>query len=214
MLLHHSLFDSLLTLLFPDRCAGCQRPGTLFCASCCAALVPYSDIQLVSLKGMTHVHIAFVYQSPLREAIHRLKYDRLRRMAGPLGALLATYVAAHPLVADAILPVPLHTSRLAERGFNQAEELAQALTHTGLPLINDKLIRIRMTEQQVRLTSHERRSNVDRAFAWHGTTAPPRRVLLIDDVMTTGSTMSACAAALRAAGVEEIAGLVLARSYQ
>ena len=171
---HHSLIESLLTFLFPDRCAGCQRLGELFCASCQASLVPYPDILSESFDGITHVHIAFVYQTPLREAIHQLKYHRLRRVARPLGVLLAAYVATHPFSADAVVPVPLHASRLIERGFNQAEELAQALTQMGLPLINDKLIRIRKTEQQVGLTMRERRRNVDKAFAWGGTAAPIR----------------------------------------
>src|SRR5437762_2879163 len=87
---YHSLIETLLTLLFPDRCVGCQHIGALFCTSCRARLVPYPDTQSEAFEGITYVHIAFVYQSPLREAIHQLKYDRVRRVARPLGALLAT----------------------------------------------------------------------------------------------------------------------------
>ena len=208
-----SLVDSLLALLFPDRCAGCARFGALLCRHCQAALVPYPEEPRQSPPSMADVRIAFIFQSPLREIVHQLKYYRVQRLAQPLGALLAMHLATHPLAVDAVLPVPLHPTRLAERGFNQAEALACEVARVlHLPLLNDELVRIRITEQQARLDAQHRRENMRGAFYWRKTAAPPRRVLLVDDIMTTGATMSACAEALRAAGTDIVYGLALARS--
>jgi ComF family protein len=206
------LLDALLALLFPDRCAGCAHFGTLFCPNCRAKLVPYPSQLRRMPASLCDVRIAYVFQSPLREAVHQLKYRRLRRMARPLGALMAERLSTQPPEIDAVLAIPLHAARLAERGFNQAEALAREVAQTiGLPLINDSLVRIRATEQQARLDARARTENMRGAFSWQGT-APPRRILLVDDVLTTGATMGACAEVLRDAGAQAIHGLALARS--
>jgi ComF family protein len=208
-----SLFESLLTFIFPDRCAGCRRLGALLCRTCRATLVPYPGEMRRLPAGLTSVRIAFIFQGPLREAVHRLKYRQVRRMAQPLGELLLAYLAAQPLAVDAVLAIPLHATRLAERGFNQAEALAHEVARgLGLPLISDGLVRVRATEQQARLDARAREENVRGAFHWQRMTRVPRRLLLVDDVLTTGATMGACAQALRAAGAQTIDGLALARS--
>lgn len=208
-----SLLDSLLALLFPDRCAGCARLGALLCQRCRAALVPYPGSMRRLPPGLSDVRIAFVFESPLREAVHQFKYRSVRRLAQPFGALLAAQLAARPLAADAIMPIPLHAERLAERGFNQAEALARELAQAiHLPCINEGLVRVRATEQQARLDARRREENMRGAFSWQAATEPPRCVLLVDDILTTGATMGACAAALRAAGAEVVYGLALARS--
>src|SRR5262245_35902762 len=126
-----TLLDSLLKLLFPDRCAGCRQLGDLFCRSCRAALVTYPGGDRRAPPPSLHsVRIAFLFQSPLREAIHQLKYRRVQRMAQPLGALLAEDVADQCLDIDAVLAIPLHSARLAERGFNQAEALAREVARS------------------------------------------------------------------------------------
>jgi ComF family protein len=164
------------------------------------------------MQSLTDVHVAFVFQSPLREAIHQLKYRGVRRMARPLGAALATQIASKLPDVDAVLAIPLHPARLAERGFNQADELAREVAHMlRLRFMNEGLVRIRATEQQAKLNARARAENMRDAFGWQGG-APPRRVLLIDDVFTTGATMDACAAALLNAGAEVVHGLALARS--
>lgn len=207
-----SLLDSFLALLFPDRCAGCARMGTLFCPSCHAALAPYPGTLRRMPVGLADMRIAYIFQSPLREAVHQLKYRRVRRVAGPLGALMAEHVIAQPVAVDAVLAIPLHNTRLAERGFNQAEALAREIANLlDLPLIDTGLTRVRATEQQARLDARARAENMRDAFAWRGA-APPRRLLLVDDVLTTGATMGACAIVLRAAGAEAVHGLALARS--
>ncbi|MBK9709983.1 MAG: ComF family protein [Kouleothrix sp.] len=207
-----SFVDALLALLFPDRCAGCRRLGALLCAGCQAALLPYPADGRQPPPGLADVRIAFTYQSPLREAIHELKYRRVRRMARPLGALLAAHVSACPPAVDAVLAIPLHASRLAERGFNQADALAREVAASlRLPVIDQGLVRVRSTEQQARLDARGRAENMRGAFAWPIGTPPPR-LLLVDDVYTTGATMGACAEALIDAGATAVHGLALARS--
>ena len=186
--------------------------GTLFCLNCHAALVPYPGTLRRMPAGLADMRIAYIFQSPLREAVHQLKYRRVRRVAGPLGALMAEHVIAQPVAVDAVLAIPLHSKRLAERGFNQAEALAREIaTLLDLPLIDTGLARVRATEQQAHLDARARAENMRDAFAWRGT-APPRRLLLVDDVLTTGATMGACAIVLRDAGAEAVHGLALARS--
>ena len=208
-----TLLDALLRLLFPDRCAGCRRLGALFCASCQAALRPYTPDRRAPPAGLAQVSIGYVFQSPLREAIHQLKYRKAQHVAEPLGTLLATQIAAQARELDAVLAVPLHADRLAERGFNQAEALARAVARgLRLPLISGPLVRVRATEQQAtQADSRARAENMRGAFAWHGA-PPPARLVLVDDVYTTGATMGACAEALRHAGAASVCGLALARS--
>jgi ComF family protein len=186
--------------------------GVLFCANCQAALAAYPGTLRRMPAGLADMRIAYVFQSPLREAVHQLKYRRVRRIARPLGALMAEHLIAHPVAIDAVLAIPLHSTRLAERGFNQAEALAREIANLlDLPLIATGLRRVRATEQQAHLDARARAENMRDAFAWEGA-APPRRLLLVDDVLTTGATMGACAVVLRNAGAESIHGLALARS--
>jgi ComF family protein len=134
-------------------------------------------------------------------------------MGEPLGDLLAQHMSAHPLPADGLIAVPLHPRRLAERGFNQSDLLARRLSmQCKIPFISRGLMRNRDTAHQVGLDAQERRANVGDAFVWQHDTPPPARALLIDDVLTTGATLEACAQALRAAGSREVRALVLARS--
>jgi ComF family protein len=208
----HSILDALLALVFPDRCAGCKQLGALLCARCQAALAPYPPDGRRPPASLDDVLVAFTFQSPLREAIHQFKYRRVRRLAQPLGALMAAYASAGLPGAEAALAIPLHPSRQAERGFNQAEELAVEVARgLRLPLIAGGLVRVRATEQQAKLDSRGRAENMRGAFRWQGG-APPKRIVLVDDVYTTGATMAACADALRAAGAEAVYGLALARS--
>jgi ComF family protein len=210
-MLLRSLLESFLITLFPDRCGGCARFGELLCQHCCAALAPYPRDTIRLPASLNDVRVAFVFASPLREVVHQFKYRRVRRLAQPLGRLMAAHLAARPLAIDAVLPVPLHHGRLAERGFNQAEALAQEVARAlDRPLVVG-LERVRMTEQQAHLDARQRAENVRGAFRWRAA-PPPGRLLIVDDVLTTGATIGACAEALRAAGAEAVYGLALARS--
>lgn len=172
-----------------------------------------AQCQPLPAPTLTQVRIAARHATPLREAIHALKYQDRRELAAPL----ARYLVAAALIApwgtgavDGVIPVPLHERRLAERGYNQSERLAQAFClRLQLPLRTTWLRRQRSTQSQVGLTALERQHNMDAAFV--ATTAVQGQcILLIDDVYTTGATMRACATALRQAGATVVYGLALA----
>lgn len=147
----------------------------------------------------------------LREAVHRLKYSDLTALAEPLGGLMASYWAQHPLPADVVVPVPLHAARLRERGYNQAALLADEMARrVGLAVDGHTLNRQRATAPQVELDARERRENVRDAFHCADDTLAGQQVLLVDDVCTTGSTLEACAQALYAGGARAVRALTLA----
>lgn len=163
------------------------------------------------LRALSGLRSAAVYDGPVERAIHRLKYDGWRALAGPLAELAAAAMtgedAGVPLVA-----VPLHPSRAWARGYNQAELLAAELRRRGTgPSLRGRLIRVRATPTQVGLDRVRRRVNVAGAFAWRGP-APAGPVLLVDDVATTGATLDACAAALRGAGASRVVAVTVARA--
>jgi ComF family protein len=158
------------------------------------------------------------YRDGMREAIHALKYGRRPVLATPLGRLLA---AVGPEVApvalrdwtDGLVPVPLHPARHAERGFNQAELLAvPCAARWRCRLVTRALVRVRATVPQADLDADARRANVRDAFAVvRPAEVRDRRLLLVDDVLTTGATVAAAARALRAAGAAAVGVLTLAR---
>ena len=149
----------------------------------------------------------------MREAIHQLKYRNLRALAVPLAKLLQDYLITDPMPAEVLVPVPLHQKRLRERGYNQSSLLARQLGKlANLPVVDDCLIRQRHAPPQARTsTVEERQSNVTDAFACRNHRLRDKQVLLIDDVSTSGATLDACAAALKAAGATSVWGLVMAR---
>jgi ComF family protein len=235
--------DPVLDLVFPAVCPICQtrsddpthRP---FCGPCWTALPvglgPGCVVCGEPFPGLAGVLscdacrrapplYAFAravgpYRDGMREAIHALKYGRRPVLATPLGGLLADAGAeAGPVPlrdwADAVIPVPLHPARQAERGFNQAELLAEPCgKRWRVPMLTRSLVRVRSTAPQADLDAAARRANVRDAFR----VARPaevrgRRVLLVDDVLTTGATVGAAARALRAAGTAAIGVLTLAR---
>jgi ComF family protein len=149
------------------------------------------------------------------EAVSRFKFGGVARLAGPLGTLLVEHVdPAFPFSdLDLVVPVPLHPRRLRERGFNQSLLLARQVSkRQSIPLDFTSLQRVRQTAPQTRLSGPERRKNVRGAFR---VTAPEsvagRRVLLVDDVFTTGATIQECTESLLEAGAKEVCVLTLAR---
>ena len=152
-----------------------------------------------------------IFAHPLREAIHALKYENCRGLAAPLGACMAdAWSHAHP-PADLLMPVPLHASRVAERGYNQSALLARILGSAArVPVVEGILVRQKATLPQVGLSWHERRRNVSDAFVCRES-MEGQRVVLVDDVCTTGATLEACAAALRDGGASSVWGFTLAR---
>ena len=152
------------------------------------------------------------YEGGLREAICALKFHRKPAIAEPLGQLLARFAPQEVFhMVDAIVPVPLHQDRFAQRGFNQSELLAKHVaTAAAAPCLPDALRRVRQEAAQAELGAVDRWHNVDGAFA------PGLRVrgtvLLVDDVFSTGATAAACSRALAEAGAERVVVLTLARA--
>ena len=130
------------------------------------------------------------YRGPMRSAIHRLKYKNDIGLCEPLGKHLVQLLQEQAWPVDCIVPVPLNSHRRRERGYNQSALLAFTLAlQTGLPSIPSALLRTRNTRSQVGLTAEERHSNLDGAFSARADRISGRKVLLLDDVMTTGATL-------------------------
>lgn len=154
---------------------------------------------------------AAIFAPPLREGIHRFKYESQPQMAEAFGMMMSEAWQTSALQADAFVPVPLHTSRRRERGYNQSELLANVLSrHTKVPMRN-WLRRVRHTEQQAHLGAHDRRANVKDAFHAHAA-VHAKRIALVDDVLTTGATLAECALALQQAGASDVIAITLARA--
>ena len=179
-----------------------------WCARCAASVDPLS---VTTLDGTPLVAVGRL-DGPLQRAIHTYKYRPRPGLADVLAEPLRRAIAAAGLDLAALTYVPLHPSRRRERGFNQAERLAGALARPlGIPLVGG-LSRVRPTPAQVGLSQPERQVNMVGAFAWMGPLAPPERLGLVDDVCTTGATLTAAADAVTRAGGAISAFVVLARA--
>ncbi|NUP07025.1 MAG: ComF family protein [Polyangiaceae bacterium] len=196
-------------LVGPQGCAACDAAlerRSVFCSRC-ASMVERATTPAPK-------RAPFVFGGPLRDALHRLKYGSRPDLARPLGELLRAHVASEPGFEriDLVVAVPLHPKRLVDRGFNQAALLARsAARELGARFDTGLLVRTTATLAQARLSAEERRTNVDGAFtARRADRIRGRRVLLVDDVVTTGATMEACRRALLDAGAAEVVTLALA----
>jgi ComF family protein len=164
------------------------------------------------LKALSRLRSAVAYEGPAEVALQRFKYHGWTRLAEPLALLMAERLVVEGLSAAWAVAVPLHSSRLRQRGFNQSELLARELRkRLSLEKPPGELVRTRPTPPQV---GHDRRwrlENVRDAFEWRGSSLDAQSILLIDDVATTGATLEACAAALRAGGSGPVMGVSVAR---
>lgn len=200
-----------LDLLFPPRCAGCGRIDTFWCSHCEDEL---NDTPLPShvqpLPMLTGIASTALHAGIIREAVQALKYENARLLAEPLGERMSRQFERQNWNIDLITAVPLHATRLEERGYNQAQLLGEALARrTTLPCIPSALRRERNTQSQVTMTAEERLTNVQDAFVADPEWVANRSVLLIDDVYTTGATLSACAQALLDADAQAVYGLTV-----
>jgi ComF family protein len=223
-------WNRFIDLLFPPRCGGCQTAGSLWCAACRAAAQPIeppwcekcgepfvTDRLCANCRNhplvIEKIRSVALFDGVLRQAIHRFKYERLSGLAEPFGNMLADYWQASQLSADWLIPVPLHPSRERDRGYNQSELLARHLARrVDVPVSGKGLRRTRATAVQMTLNAAERRQNVAGAFECVEVRVRGARVVIIDDVGTTGATLDACAQAVLKAGAVSVMGLTLART--
>ncbi|MCX8092139.1 MAG: ComF family protein [Verrucomicrobiae bacterium] len=233
--------EAALSFLYPPVCALCgaaraHAASGLVCSGCRAQVrlvrppfcercgLPFegaltTPFECANCAGVTlhfiRARSAAVAAGVVLEAIHRYKYQRALWLEPFLAGMLIE--AAAPVLRaggwDALVPVPLFPAKEREREFNQAERLARRLgAATGLPVRSHELRRVRATPTQTRFSREQRAANVSGAFAVRpGARFDGQRVVLVDDVFTTGATTSACAAALREAGAGEVCVWTVAR---
>lgn len=218
----------------PQTCAGCGLTGAWFCPDCRRLLIEDGPAGCRRCGRSGHhghdcgrcrslfpvrlrrLRAGYAYDGPMRRAVQRFKYAREYERGRDLGRMLASrFDSLYPKMRlDAIVPVPLHPRRYRERGFNQSTILAEALRDVaGAPVV-PAVRRSRHTTPQAGLSSNDRLRNLAGAFAPeedHLDTVAGKRVLIVDDVTTTGATIAAVAVALQHAGVAEISALTLAR---
>ena len=220
---------SALDLLFPPQCGGCNKSGSRWCGDCQkrVSLMPGTICDICGLPqaevGVCPACLAdrphfrslrawTVFDAPIRSALHKLKYKRDVSMGDAIAAHMLPFVRNLKWPVDVVIPVPLGRQRMRERGYNQvamiAMPLAMALGHQYEP---DVLMRHKETRSQVGLSREERRRNVHEAFR-AGTGVKDKIVLIMDDVSTTGSTLSASAQAMYAAGARDVYALTVARA--
>jgi competence protein ComFC len=226
------MIDAILNLIFPVQCVIChdrveERRFGAACPECWGRLTPLTP-PFCPVCGMPAPAIegpcgacrlgddhafdfgrsALLFDDNCRELIHHFKYSDRVSLAKPFGEILKVCLDQAPFTADVILPVPLHRSRRRQRGFNQAELLAEQLHRPVNPHI---LRRRKNTKTQTGLTRPQRAANLGGAFEVRGPGKPPASVIVVDDVYTTGSTLNEISKTLKRAGVQRVEVLTLAR---
>lgn len=228
----YSLYRSLwsgLDLIFPPTCGGCKRPGSRWCADCqqrvsvingplceiCGVPENVSRICTVCDKEKPRYSALrswAVFADPVQEALHRLKYRRDIGLGDSLAAHMVDFVRGLDWPIDMVVPVPLGRKRLNERGYNQVGLIARPLAMAlGLEYAPHELARRRETRSQVGLSKQARRENVQDAFV-AGKRVKGKTILVVDDVATTGSTLSSGADACFSSGAKDVYGLTVARA--
>jgi len=155
------------------------------------------------------------YEGPIQKAIQDIKYHRNFGLAATFGKILAGFLDKLRWPVDIVIPVPLNTIRLKERGYNQARLLAKPIAYKHhIPLRSEALQRTRNTATQVGLSRKQRIENVNNAFVVDSAKTAGYNVLVVDDVVTTGATMNACAEALKKGKASKVFGIAVARSFQ
>ena len=196
-----SILRGLLDLVAPQFCPGCDELLPLTEQGFCETCDPL-------LERRTLGPAAYDYGGPMAVAIRELKYQQRIDLAAPLAALLGEAAAIHLGRVDVVVPIPLHPTRLAERGYNQSALLAEGVARRlAIPMSATRLVRVRPTPPQAGLDRRRRELSVHGAFE---AKPGPRRVLLVDDVRTTGATLRAGCAALYRRGATEVRALALA----
>lgn len=205
----------IFDVIFPIECLGCGKEGEWLCGACLSKIKP--DGHFLRGESLDKIFTFYSYDSELlKRAIHGLKYKFVEDLASPLSAILISEmekIKNQIGKPDFLIPVPLHKNRLLERGFNQSGLLVlKVFEHFGWPVENGALKRSRKTAPQVSLDGEGREENVKEAFSVVDVSKVfNKKIVLIDDVFTTGATMEECAKVLKGAGAKEVSGIALAK---
>jgi ComF family protein len=232
---------SLLDFVFPPLCHVCRTfipdAGEIHICPRCREGMPLIDSPLCTLCGVPFLGVGgdhvcgpctkakphfdaaravFVYEGSSRDMIHSFKYHYKTHLRRPLALLTIDHLSEFILSQspELIMPVPLHRKRLRSRGFNQAVLLGEIIAkHSNLPMDRDNLKRVRWTEPQVKLSADDRRANVKGAFSIREPLCVQNLgILLVDDVLTTGSTVDECSRVLKSAGASRVSVITVARA--
>jgi ComF family protein len=230
-----SVKNFLLEIFFPKFCFRCQREGSYLCQDCLATLdilentfclceKPSRLPQAGKCRNCSFLHIDGLYfavsykNSLIKTLVHQFKYEPYtKELANPLASLIITHF--NLIQKDfsperyILIPVPLAKKKLKKRGYNQSEEIAKELSkNIGLPLFTDCLQKEKETPAQMELKKEERLKNIKGAFSVSNLEKiKNKKILLIDDIYTTGATMEECARILKHAGAREVWGVAVAR---
>ena len=209
----------ILDLLYPRFCFNCGREGSYLCEDCQSILGVLNTHQKHQTQTLKDLYFALPYQETLiKNLIQKFKYQLFVK---GLAISLTSLIITHFQLLDnklnfsgfTLIPVPLEKSKLKWRGFNQTEEIGKELARfLKIPLVNNVLVKTKETLPQVELSDEERKENVKDVFSIKNEyQILGKKILLVDDIYTTGSTLEECAKVLKKAGVKEIIGIVVAR---
>jgi ComF family protein len=218
-----SFYDAILDFIYPPLCLSCrrllQRGGEYVCPDC------WNSIQIASeesplfietagklavsgaVDGLVSLYV-FEKEGVFQVIVHNLKYAGVQALGLELGRRLGKIVVESGICADAIIPIPLHRRKIRERGYNQAEIIGRGVSEvSGIPMRTDLVCRKKYTKTQTLLSLNERRENMEEAFEIalaNKSEVQDREFIVVDDVVTTGSTMIACAGVLRSLGALKV----------
>jgi competence protein ComFC len=226
-----NLWESVSDYIFPKECFGCSKEGEYLCSACFDKIRLFDEFpcficnqgefesgicpDCAQSTGIDRIIVATRYKDNFAgELVEALKYDFLESTAQSIAGLLIAQIEKKELqnvLSDAvIIPIPLHKKRFAERGFNQSALLAERLgMFYNCEVREDLLFRQKNTAQQAKLNREDRQENVKDAFSFEPSIIIPEKAILIDDVLTTGSTFSQSAQVLKASGVKQVCCLAV-----
>lgn len=220
--------EFILDLIFPKTCFGCGKEGLWFCKTCKKEikLIKTQTCYLckrISLKGkicskckshsnLSGVVVTTKYEGLIKQSVCALKYEGLSDVSRDLTKLMIKCLKENKLTGDyLVVPIPLHKKKFYERGFNQSELLATEICNYFTWQMSKKLIKIKNTSSQVGQKGILRRKNLKNAFMWRGENITKKNILLVDDVLTTGSTLEEAARVLKVSGAKKIWAIVLSK---
>jgi len=219
--LFHAFSNATLNFVFPAACLICRThlnvEKTLVCDSCWSRLPLSSQTPFHLSSGLntvaTEIYALWEYAENVEMIIHEIKFFRKTRLGRRAGSELAARLLQLPSFrkADLVAPVPLHPTRYRERGYNQSQLIAEEISKVlSIKLETKSLQRKRHTNAQAKLSAQERKKNVEDAFKVNDGRLEGRTVIIVDDVLTTGATLMACANKIKKAGASEILCATLA----